>query len=151
MLIGNEYLPPERQREWLSAAILRPLIGQLETNSGPEAPLTAPQLVQQALEALTRASKGFSLRLCENRPELVRKYCCMQRKRSLSYSAARYNNLGLKFMWEWNLRSHQFHAHTHAAHRQRRAAQRLQGLQRRGLQRRVLQRRVLRCTYVAPC
>ena len=70
LLIGVESLPPETQREWLSVAILQPLVAQLETNSGPEAPLTAPQLLQQALDALTRASKGFSIRLCDSRPEL---------------------------------------------------------------------------------
>lgn len=70
LLIGVESLPPERQREWL-VAILQPLVAQLEANSGPEAPLTAPQLLQQALDALTRASKGFSLRLCDSRPELT--------------------------------------------------------------------------------
>lgn len=81
LIIGLEEHPEDAQLEWLWG-VLQPLVRQLEApvagssgaSSGvqPQTPTTAVvALLQQALDALNRTSKGFSLRLCtEVRPKL---------------------------------------------------------------------------------
>lgn len=86
LLLGQEELPAAQQHVWL-AALLQPLVAQMESNTAAAAAAAAAGggsgsgggggayppalLVQQALEAVTRVAKGFSLKLCtEARPEL---------------------------------------------------------------------------------
>jgi exportin-T len=87
LLLGQEELPAAQQHAWL-AALLQPLVAQMEGNTAAAAAAAAAAgggsgsgggggaypaalLVQQALEAVTRVAKGFSLKLCtEARPEL---------------------------------------------------------------------------------
>jgi len=68
-LIGVEALPDKQQLDWL-LQVLQPLVAQIEANCVADPPLGAVQLLQQAFDALTRASKGFALRLCTSRPEV---------------------------------------------------------------------------------
>ncbi|KAG7675140.1 hypothetical protein Ndes2526B_g07998 [Nannochloris sp. 'desiccata'] len=68
-LIGVEALPEKQQLDWL-LQVLQPLVSQIEANTVADPPLGAVQLLQQAFDALTRASKGFALRLCTSRPEV---------------------------------------------------------------------------------
>ena len=94
LLVGQEDVPAPQQRAWV-AALLQPLVGQMEANlaaaaaaaaaggggavpaagtprfGAPQGPPPPALLVQQALEAVTRVARGLSLRLCtEARPEL---------------------------------------------------------------------------------
>ncbi|CAL8470725.1 g10267 [Coccomyxa elongata] len=78
LLLGMEDLPAEEQREAVSA-LLRPLLAQLEEQltvagkaaAGSGERRQAEALVQQALEAVSRSSKGFSLQLCtQTRPAI---------------------------------------------------------------------------------
>lgn len=79
LLLSQEDVPPQQQQAWL-AALLQPLVSQIDQNlalvAAPPAlprPGASPPavLIQQALEALTRLSKSFGVKLCtEARPEL---------------------------------------------------------------------------------
>lgn len=84
LLVGQDELPAAEQHAWV-AALLQPLVGQMESQlaaaaggdggvpryAAPGGPPPPALLVQQALEAVTRVAKGFSLRLCtEARPDL---------------------------------------------------------------------------------
>jgi exportin-T len=78
LLLGQEEVEAAQQHAWL-AALLQPLVAQMEAGTAAAAagsggpPPGAPPpalLVQQALEAATRVARGFSLKLCTERPEL---------------------------------------------------------------------------------
>ncbi|KAL0051899.1 hypothetical protein WJX82_004175 [Trebouxia sp. C0006] len=78
VLLGQEELPAEEQHAYI-AALLQPLIHQIETSlaaattsPGAAAGRPAPTLlIQQALEAIARISKGFNANLCTRvRPEI---------------------------------------------------------------------------------
>ncbi|CAD7697822.1 unnamed protein product [Ostreobium quekettii] len=71
LLIGPEDVPSDRQRE-LVVAVLEPLMRQIEgcLGVGAQQP-TSVALVQQALEGISRLSKGFKQELATNhRPEI---------------------------------------------------------------------------------
>lgn len=63
LLIGDDDVPEEVQLEWMWT-VFRPLMTQVNE-------ATEVALLQQALEGLTRASKGFALRVCEARPRVA--------------------------------------------------------------------------------
>lgn len=76
LLLGSEHLQEADQIAWLQA-VLQPLIVQIESNinaaisSSDNASSYPAALIQQALESITRISKGFHTRLClETRPEI---------------------------------------------------------------------------------
>eukprot|EP00884_Botryococcus_braunii_P015515 jgi/Botrbrau1/2647/Bobra.0203s0001.1 len=73
MLLGQDDLPKEEQRAAL-AALIQPLVMQIQENLrrvGGQGQPQSEALLQQALEAVTRLSKGFSLQLCsQKRPNL---------------------------------------------------------------------------------
>ena len=64
LLIGSEEIPQDQQLPWLDE-LLGLLTSQIERS------FEDPPLLQQALDALTRVSKGFVPRLCSDRRPLV--------------------------------------------------------------------------------